>query len=311
MVELYWREHETRLYNLIEKEKTLKELNYIKDYKNDETLRKSFNKLASLVFGINFEEWYQNGFWNNWYVPFSYIDGNKVVANVSVNVLDLVIEGEQKNAIQIGTVMTHPDYRKSGLSASLMNIVLDEYQNKCDFMYLFANQTVLDFYPKFGFNSVTEYQYSPSKLDSTGIRKPNCKNVEDVNFIYKFASERVPVSKLFGTENTHSILMFYCLYVFNDDIYYLEGEDVIVIYKKEKSQIDIFDIISKIEINIDEILSKIIDRDTNKIVLHYTPDYKGINTVRNIFNGSDVLFVRANINNQFPLHIKHPLTSQA
>lgn len=299
----------------MEKEKTLNELIYIKDYKNDEFLRKSFNELASLVFGINFEEWYQNDFWNNRYVPFSYIEGNKVVANVSVNVLDLVIEGEQKNAIQIGTVMTHPDYRKRGLSASLMNKVLDEYQNKCDFMYLFANQTVLDFYPKFGFNSVTEFQYSmeysPSKLDITGIRKLNCKNTEDVNFIYKFAYERVPVSKLFGTENTHSILMFYCMYVFNDDIYYLEREDVIVIYKKEKNQIDIFDIISKTEIKIDDVLSKITDRDTNKIVFHYTPDYKGIFTVRNIFNGSDVLFVRSNFDNQFPLHIKHPLTSQS
>lgn len=293
----------------------MNELNYIKDYKNNENLRKSFNELATMVFGINFEGWYQNGFWNNRYIPFSYIDGDIVVANVSVNVLDLVINGEKKNALQIGTVMTHPDYRKRGISASLMNKVLDEYENKYDIMYLFANQTVLDFYPKFGFKSVNEYQYSmeysPSKLDFTGIRKLNCNNTEDLNFIYKFASERVPVSKLFGTENTHSILMFYCMYVFNNDIYYLEREDVIVIYKKENKQIDIFDIISKIDVNIDDILSKITGGDTDKIVFHYTPDYKGIKTESNIFNGSDVLFVRSNVNNQFPLHIKHPLTSQA
>ena len=72
--------------------------------------------------------------------------------------------------------------------------------------------------------------------------------------------------------------MFHCMYVFNNDIYYLEREDVIVIYKKGNKQIDIFDIISKKEININDILSKITDRDTNKIVFHYTPDYKGIHT---------------------------------
>lgn len=293
----------------------MNELKYIKDYKNDDNFRKSFNELATIVFGINFEGWYQKGFWNDRYIPFSYIYGDKVVANVSVNVLDLVINGEKKKALQIGTVMTHRDYRKRGLSASLINKVLDEYENKCDFMYLFANQTVLDFYPKFGFKSVNEYQYSMkyslSKLDNTGIRKLNCNNAEDLNFIYDFASERVPVSKIFGTDNTQGILMFYCMNVFNNDVFYLEREDVIVIYKKENKQVDIFDIISKKGIDIDNILSKIIDVDINKIVFHYTPDYKGINTESNIFNGSEVLFVKENGTNHFPLEIKHPLISQA
>ena len=77
----------------------MKELKYLKDYKHDEGLRKSFIELAAKVFGINFEEWYQKGFWNNHYIPFSYMDGDKVVANVSVNVLNLVINGEKKRCI--------------------------------------------------------------------------------------------------------------------------------------------------------------------------------------------------------------------
>ncbi|MBO8157184.1 MAG: GNAT family N-acetyltransferase [Bacillaceae bacterium] len=297
----------------------MNDLKFIKDYKDDENLRKSFNELATMVFGISFEEWYQKGFWNNRYIPFSYIDGGKVVANISVNVLDLVIDGEKKRALQIGTVMTHSDYRRRGLSASLMNKVLEECENKYDFMYLFANQSVLDFYPKFGFKSVHETQYSmnysmrhsPSNSAYSGIRKLDCNHEEDLNFIYKFASERVPVSKRFGTEHTQGILMFNCMYVYNHDIYYLEREDVIVIYKKENQQIDIFDIISKKDIKIDDILSKITNGDTNKIVFHYTPDYKGIHTERHMINGSDVLFVRENGNNRFPLQIKHPLTSEA
>ena len=92
----------------------------MKDYKNDEYLRKSLMSLLQWYLEILFEDWYQKGFWNNRYIPFSYIDGDKVVANVSVNVLNLVINGEKKDAIQIGTVMTHPDYRKRGLSASLL-----------------------------------------------------------------------------------------------------------------------------------------------------------------------------------------------
>jgi predicted GNAT family N-acyltransferase len=47
-------------------------------------------------------------------------------------------------------VTTHPDYRGKGLSARLVNKVLEEYENKYDYMYLFANESVLDFHLKFG-----------------------------------------------------------------------------------------------------------------------------------------------------------------
>jgi hypothetical protein len=40
---------------MVKRRKILNELNYMKDYKNDEYLRKSFNELATMVFGINFE----------------------------------------------------------------------------------------------------------------------------------------------------------------------------------------------------------------------------------------------------------------
>jgi predicted N-acetyltransferase YhbS len=290
-------------------------LTFYKDYKKNEELRKSFNELATLVFGLNFEDWYKKGYWNNRYIPFSYAEGAKVIANVSVNLLDFVINGEKKRAIQIGTVMTHPDYRHRGLSASLMNKVLEEYENNYDFMYLFANQNVLDFYPKFGFQSVNEYQfsmaYSPIQSGETGIRKLDGSSIDDLNFIYKIASERMPVSNLFGTKNTQGLLMFYCIYVFENDIYYVEDEDAIVIFKTEDKQIDIFDIVSKKEVSIDNILSKITNSDTNKIVFHYTPNYKGIDTQSDILNGDDVLFVKTSGSNHFPLQVKHPITSQA
>jgi predicted N-acetyltransferase YhbS len=293
------------------------ELTFYKNYKDDKELRKSFNELATLVFGINFEDWYQKGYWKNRYIPFSYVEGGKVIANVSVNLLDIAINGEKKRAIQIGTVMTHPEYRNRGLSKSLMNKVLDEYENKYDFMYLFANQNVLDFYPKFGFRSVNEYQFSmeyeAGQTEENEVRKLYGNKVEDLNFIYKFALERVPVSNRFGTYNTQELLMFYCIciYVFNNNIYYIQDEEAIVIFEQEDKQLDIFDIVSKKEVNINKILSKISNQNTKKVVFHFTPDYRDINTLGDIFNGDDVLFVKTSGNNELPSQVKYPLTSQA
>lgn len=37
----------------------MQELIFMKDYKNNEALRKSFFELATNTFGLNFENWYQ------------------------------------------------------------------------------------------------------------------------------------------------------------------------------------------------------------------------------------------------------------
>lgn len=77
-------------------EYTMQELIFMKNYKNNEVLRKSFFELAVNTFEINFEDWYQQGYWGERYIPYSYVDGDQVIANVSVNILELIIHGEKK-----------------------------------------------------------------------------------------------------------------------------------------------------------------------------------------------------------------------
>ena len=53
--------------------------------------------------------------------------------------------------------MTEQEYRHQGLSRVLPERVLTEWQSKCDLIYLFVNDEVLDFYPKFVFRPIVEY----------------------------------------------------------------------------------------------------------------------------------------------------------
>lgn len=47
-----------------------------------------------------------------------------------------------------------------------------DYADRVDGMYLFANDDVLNFYPKFGFQKATEYQYSKEvKMDTPPTMK--------------------------------------------------------------------------------------------------------------------------------------------
>lgn len=294
---------------------TMGELTFYKDYKHIDVLRKSFNELATNNLGLRFEELYDYGYWNHRYIPYSYVDGDKVVANVSVNLMNLIINGEHKKAIQLGTVTTHPDYRRRGLATNLINRIIAEYENDYDFIYAYANETVFDFYSKFGFEQVAENQffmdYSPYNLKKSGVRKLDGSNKADLDFIYNYARQRIPVSNKIGTIKSEHLLMFYCIYVFNNDLYYIEDEDAIVIYKTEGETLNIFDVVSKKEVNMERILSKIAHIYTNKIIFYFTPQYSNLKLKKEIYTGDDILFVKACGKTKYPMKVKHPFTSKS
>lgn len=291
-------------------------MKFIKNYRDNDHLKASFNELAINVFGIRFESWDQAGYWTDKYRPYSFEDGDRIIANVSVNEIDLIIKGVKKRGVQIGTVMTHADYRNKGLSRKLLNHIFEDYENKYDIMYLFANHSVLEFYPKFGFSPVQEYQYSIEYrkigCENRGfVEKLDSTNQEHRNLIFQFASERLPVSEKFGTVNTGELLMFYCLNVFTEDVYYVKHENVIVIYQQKEDQLHIFDIVSTQEFNFNNVLRSISSEHTRKIIFHYTPDYEDFTYEKKAFYDETVLFVKCNDEISLPNYIKHPITSQA
>lgn len=133
-------------------------MNIIHGYRHDKALRDSFNALAEQTFGLNFEGWYQNGFWGDNYDPHSMILDGRVVANVSVNKTDFLVAGKRQRILQLGTVMTDPEYRGRGLSRAIMEAIEPDLAS-ADGVYLFGNDSVVDFYPKFGFRPGLEREY--------------------------------------------------------------------------------------------------------------------------------------------------------
>jgi len=255
-------------------------LSLISDYKNIDKNRLSFNKLAGEVFGIDFEPWYKSGFWNERYVCYSYVADGAVVSNVSVNKMDLIINGVAKNALQIGTVMTHPQYRKRGLSASLMNIAPGEYASKCDFIYLFAGESAYDFYPKFGFEEIRETSFA-FEPELRGVKGPAMRSLDiggekDFEILKRLSYNRTPVSKKFGVINCSHLTMFYCLLYYGKDIYYIDDIDTAVIYRIKDGSLYLYDILSESDADTGAVLNALAKNmraaGAGKIVFMFTPD---------------------------------------
>jgi len=291
------------------------EVQLVKHIREENILRESFFELANTTFGLDFRNWYEQGYWNNRYIPYSFQHGNKIIANVSVNLLDFIIDGMKHRAIQIGTVMTHPDFRHQGLSKELMNRVLSDYKDQYDFMYLFANQTVLDFYPKFGFEKVEEVQYTV-EVSFVGQPKNNLQKLDsrknkDSEFIYHFAEQRAPVSQRFSTINSLHLFMYHCLNTFRDNLYYHPTEDAIVLYEQTNNQIHLFDIVSRKKPNYNKILAAIAGEGRHEVIFHFTPDDLQFDYKRNLYEDGGTLFVRTNGIHTFPSRVKHSVTSEA
>jgi hypothetical protein len=80
------------------KKESFMDYEFIKDYKQHADLRISFNELAGLVFEIDFERWYRLGFWNDRYQCYSFLKDGQVVSHVSVNLMELIIDGHRVEA---------------------------------------------------------------------------------------------------------------------------------------------------------------------------------------------------------------------
>lgn len=293
----------------------MQELFFVKDYKQNDSLRKSFSELAVNIFGISFEDWYVKGFWNERYIPYSFCDNGQIVANVSVNLVDLIVAGKLKKAVQIGTVMTHQDYRGQGLARSLLEKVLADFENKVDLFYLFANHKVLEFYPKFGFNRIEEAEYFIYS-DNAGalpgkMRKLDGKDLRDLQFIRDFAIKRKSLSQVFSTEQTSGILLFYCLNVFHDHIYLLEEEEVIIICEKDGNKLHLYDVITSYAVDVEKLLVKITTSGTTEIILHFTPENISGLLSRKAAETNDVLFVKVTGESIYPEGVKHPVMAKA
>lgn len=243
----------------------------IRNYKDNEDLRASFNQLSKEIFGLTFESWYQNGFWNDKYIPYSIAENGKVIANVSVNIMDMCWNGENKHFLQLGTVMTAKAYRNRGLIRHIMKIIVTDYKNKNDGLFLFANDSVIDFYPKFGFTKAKEYQYSKTVeiQQKATFKSIPMKNKDDWNTMENAIKTNQFHGK-FDMTNNSDLIMFYISQFMQNNVYYDVWSDTYVVAEVEDECVFIHAVFSKQSIDLEEIIVAFGNK-IKKVVLGFVP----------------------------------------
>ena len=268
-----------------------------KDYRfiigagDDGAYRTSFNALTEKTFGFNFEKWYQDGYWKNQYIPYSLMDGDVVVSNVSVNIMNFEVFGKVRRYIQLGTVMTDVGYRNQGLLRAIMEKVIMDWTDKGDLLYLFANNSVLDFYPKFGFAKLNQYQYTKlisKKGKGKLAEKLDMSDERDRSLVYDKANVISSFSKISMRSNAE-LIMFYCNLFMSDSVYYIKDHDAVVIANFIDDTIELLDVFCEENVSIDEILNYLANENIKRVKLYFTPKETD-SYIKTPLEGEDTLF---------------------
>ena len=248
-------------------------MNIIHGYRADKQLRDSFNRLAEQTFGLNFEGWYQNGFWGDNYDPHSIVIDGEVVSNVSVNRTDLVFGGRRYHILQLGTVMTAPEYRGRGLNRAIMDYIEREYAD-ADGIYLFANDTVVDYYPRFGFRPGREMAYRKAIAASDTCR------AEQVLMDGPAAWDRLAKAMEKRTfregcpmVDNPGLIFFYASQFMTDAVYHIPSLNAWVIAEQEGKTLAIHNVFADAAVTVEDVAAAF--AGVEEICLGFAPENAG------------------------------------
>lgn len=257
---------------------------YSTEIRDNDVLRSSFNQLVRNTFGFDFKEWYRAGHWGEMYIPHVLLDGNQVFSNVSVNLMHFEMYGVQKNYIQLGTVMTDKRYCGKGLNKYIMENIIKEYKDKADGIYLFANDTVLDYYPRFGFVTSKEYEYfmvcadmdnvKPYVIEKAGISQGR----QYIKFCNAMENSLLNADCLNRNDGMYmdknpGFYHFWISAGFGDCIYYIPEKDVYIAASVEGEILHIHQVFGKEHIEIKR-FAKSFGNGIKEVVTGYTPACK-------------------------------------
>ncbi len=229
----------------------------IYDFMKEDLLRHRLNALTQKIFGFDFEKCVVDGYFEGDYIPYSLMEGDKIIANVSVNKMHFIQNGVTKNYIQLGTVMTDAEYRQQGYARKLMKHILKEYEDKCDGFYLFGNLSALVFYRKTGFREGIQYQYTLKKEYVNALKNGAAfkKIDKQKETQYMETVRNSAVNSALEQINKFGLQMFYTANL--KDVYYAEDIDCFIVLKQCGRLLTIQSVISKERILLQDIISRI------------------------------------------------------
>lgn len=243
----------------------------VNEFRENEGIREAFYDLPNKTFGVDFKTWYEEGYWQEQYNPYCLMKDGRVVSSVGVYSQKFLWNGEEKHLIQLGGVVTDKAYRGRGLSRYLIERIIAQYKNQCDAIFLFGNDCVVEFYPKFGFEKTKEhrvYTYIEKKHKHYEVRKLDSAYSEDRKLVEQKANSAYKKEVLAVSQSVDLVMLYWrlCKCV---ELYYIEELDTIAVASYSEGILELSDIYGEVEL--DEVLQALVKEEKTKVIFEFTP----------------------------------------
>jgi GNAT superfamily N-acetyltransferase len=226
--------------------------------------------------------------WDDKYESYSIIENGEIVSNICVFKTQLLYNHKQYSALSVGAVATKKEFRGRGYSRILMEHIIKKYEGIP--MYLSANEGVVDFYPKFGFQRVYE-KLPVCRCEINNDLDPVKLQFDDPkvwNYIYK----RVNYSQRLDCLNTASINIFHIYWGYlKDSIYELPEIETLVIAGQTGETLKLFGVFSLKDISFSELVKYLPFKNVSKLEFGFVPYWNDIDYIMQEYE-TDPLFVR-------------------
>jgi len=245
-------------------------------YQDQESKRKAFNVMTYDFWEFTFESYYQSGYWDEHCILYSLFEGEAIVAHTTLSLFYTHTPTGTLRLGQLGTVMTAATHTRQGLSRFLMDYIFDTYRDQLDGYFLFANNTVLDFYPKFGFVQANEFQATKAfqkKPSSYTVHSLDLKNPAELSLFQHYLKTGNTACR-FDTSN-YGLTHFYCYanpdFGFSESLYVIPELETLVIAQQEETDLVVLQAYYLGQNQLDQAFNAVAATNTTRLVLGYTP----------------------------------------
>ena len=235
---------------------------------NDKDYQTKLNKLLNPIF-LDFQFWYDLNLWDNYYESYSIIKNDEIISNICVFKAKINFKGKVFDTLSVGAVATKEGHRSKGYSRILMEHIIEKYPYTP--MYLSANDTVLDFYPKFGFKRVYE------KLPVLDIKINNQTEPKKLDYdnpkVWKYIMNRSNLSKQLDCLNTAPINLFHIhLGYLKDCIYELPEINTLIVAEKNGSTLKLIGVFSEKQVSLEKMKKHLPFNEIERVEFGFIPD---------------------------------------
>lgn len=238
----------------------------------DGAAHERFHAFVPLTFRtVDFRGWQARGGWNEDYTAYLLEDEGEIVASVGVTRMRLALNGAAQEGWQLGAVATHPARRGRGYSRVLLDAVLAGLGTAP--VLLFANERVLDFYPRFGFRAVAQQRFvADVALQPAVALAPRC-DVADADVraaLATLCAEATVNDAAFGARDYYSTLLWHLTYR-AIDAHWLDDGNAVAAVEHGGDTLVLHDLIARRPFDLAAALPAVIDAPVARIEFGFRP----------------------------------------